>query len=63
MVDGDDAHTADQQLSLLYGHFPYLGSRTKAMDDSFEELVLESSESGGSPSSAPKKLSALVGEP
>jgi protein tyrosine phosphatase (PTP) superfamily phosphohydrolase (DUF442 family) len=39
MVDGDDPVTADQQLSMLYGHFPYLGSRTSAMDQSFEALV------------------------
>jgi protein tyrosine/serine phosphatase len=26
---------ADRQLSLYYGHFPYLTSRTKAMDQSF----------------------------
>ena len=30
---------ADQQLSLLYGHFPYLLSKTVAMDESFWEFA------------------------
>lgn len=30
---------ADKQLSLAYGHFPYLTSRTGAMDDSFWAFV------------------------
>lgn len=30
---------ADAQLSLIYGHFPYLTSGTKAMDDSFWAFV------------------------
>jgi protein tyrosine/serine phosphatase len=38
-----DEHTsadeADRQLSLVYGHFPYLMSQTKAMDDSFWAFV------------------------
>jgi protein tyrosine phosphatase (PTP) superfamily phosphohydrolase (DUF442 family) len=38
-VMGANAHTADQQLSLVYGHFPYLTSRTGAMDDSFWAYV------------------------
>jgi protein tyrosine phosphatase (PTP) superfamily phosphohydrolase (DUF442 family) len=32
---------ADQELSLLYGHFPYLTSRSVAMDDSFWAFVRE----------------------
>ena len=38
-VDGASADQADAQLSLLYGHFPYLTSRTGAMDDSFWAYV------------------------
>ena len=30
---------ADRQLSLRYGHFPYLTSKTGAMDDSFWAFV------------------------
>ncbi|OIQ90598.1 hypothetical protein GALL_275110 [mine drainage metagenome] len=38
-IEGDPPVVADRQLSLLYGHFPYLGSRTRAMDDSFWNVV------------------------
>ena len=30
---------AKEAISILYGHFPWLGSRTKAMDQSFEEYT------------------------
>jgi protein tyrosine phosphatase (PTP) superfamily phosphohydrolase (DUF442 family) len=33
------AADADRQLSLVYGHFPYLTSRSGAMDDSFWAFV------------------------
>lgn len=33
------AATADRQLSLAYGHFPYLTSKSGAMDDSFWAYV------------------------
>jgi hypothetical protein len=33
------ADQADRELSLVYGHFPYLTSRSKAMDDSFWAFV------------------------
>ena len=36
---GASAADADSELSLLYGHFPYLTSRTGAMDDSFWAYV------------------------
>jgi protein tyrosine/serine phosphatase len=37
---GKDAATAAQALSSWhYGHFPYLGNKTKAMDDSFHAFV------------------------
>lgn len=32
---GQDARQASEQLSVLYGHFPWLGSRSVAMDRSF----------------------------
>jgi protein tyrosine/serine phosphatase len=38
-VAGASAADADQELSLLYGHFPYLTSRSGAMDDSFWAFV------------------------
>jgi protein tyrosine/serine phosphatase len=34
-IEGQRAETAAQQLSLFYGHFPYLWSRSGAMDRSF----------------------------
>ena len=34
----DDKH-ADKQISILYGHFPWFGSKTVAMDKSFENYV------------------------
>lgn len=38
-VEHASAADADGQLSLAYGHFPYLTSRTGAMDDSFRAFV------------------------
>jgi protein tyrosine/serine phosphatase len=37
--EGMSADQADRELSLVYGHFPYLASRSKAMDDSFWAFV------------------------
>lgn len=37
------ASTAGEQLSFRYGHFPWLGSRTIAMDTSFERLAARES--------------------
>lgn len=34
-IEKRSADEAVSQLSILYGHFPYLMSRTRAMDDSF----------------------------
>jgi protein tyrosine phosphatase (PTP) superfamily phosphohydrolase (DUF442 family) len=38
-IGGESAAEADRQLSLAYGHFPYLTSRSGAMDDSFWAFV------------------------
>jgi protein tyrosine phosphatase (PTP) superfamily phosphohydrolase (DUF442 family) len=38
-IAGASAAEADRQLSLVYGHFPYLTSRSGAMDDSFWTYV------------------------
>ena len=38
-IAGVSAAEADRQLSLAYGHFPYLTSRSGAMDDSFWAYV------------------------
>jgi protein tyrosine phosphatase (PTP) superfamily phosphohydrolase (DUF442 family) len=38
---GATAEEADRHLSLAYGHFPYLTSRSGAMDDSFWAYVRE----------------------
>ncbi len=38
-IAGQSAKEADRQLSLVYGHFPYLTSRSGAMDDSFWAFV------------------------
>ncbi|HEX3524582.1 MAG TPA: dual specificity protein phosphatase family protein [Stellaceae bacterium] len=37
--EGVSADQADRELSLVYGHFPYFASRSKAMDDSFWAYV------------------------
>lgn len=37
---GAPADVADRQLALRYGHFPWLGSRTVAMDDSLRVFEL-----------------------
>ena len=37
--EGVSADQADRELSLVYGHFPYFPSRSKAMDDSFWAFV------------------------
>ena len=36
---GASAKQADRELSLVYGHFPYLTSQSRAMDDSFWAFV------------------------
>ncbi len=38
-VVGEPSEKAAEQLSLLYGHFPYFGSGTVAMDESFWDFV------------------------
>lgn len=38
-IMGKPAAEADDQLALRYGHFPYLGSKTIAMDKSFWAYV------------------------
>jgi len=39
IIVGDTAEDAAQQLSLRYGHFPWLWSRTGAMDRAFERVA------------------------
>jgi protein tyrosine phosphatase (PTP) superfamily phosphohydrolase (DUF442 family) len=46
-IAGESAAEADRQLSLVYGHFPYLTSRSGAMDDSFWAFVRESPRAAG----------------
>jgi protein tyrosine phosphatase (PTP) superfamily phosphohydrolase (DUF442 family) len=38
-IEGRSAEEAEGQLSFRFGHFPWLGSGTKAMDETFERLV------------------------
>jgi protein tyrosine/serine phosphatase len=38
-IEGKRLDDADRQLSLTYGHFPYLTSKTGAMDESFWAYV------------------------
>jgi protein tyrosine/serine phosphatase len=37
--EGASADQADRELSVVYGHFPYFTSRSRAMDDSFWAFV------------------------
>lgn len=46
-IAGESAAEADDQLSLAYGHFPYLTSRSGAMDDSFWAFVRAHQPGGG----------------
>ena len=39
MIVGQSTQRADRQLSLRYGHFPWLGSKTWAMDSSYWAYV------------------------
>lgn len=39
LIAGEPPETAARQLSFRYGHFPWLGSVTAAMDESFEGIV------------------------
>ena len=41
-IAGEPADEADDQLSFAYGHFPWLWSRTGAMDRAFETFVAAS---------------------
>jgi protein tyrosine/serine phosphatase len=41
-IEGAGADVSDRQLSLVYGHFPYLLSRTGVMDQSFWAYVAHS---------------------
>ena len=40
-VQGKTPSEASGQLSILYGHFPWLGSRTAAMDRAFERFAAQ----------------------
>lgn len=42
LVAKKPADDAAKQLSFWYGHFPWLGSQTVAMDQSFERIVAKS---------------------
>lgn len=44
-IEGRPPEEADEQLSLRYGHFPYLTSKTGAMDESFWAYVKKNSAS------------------
>ncbi len=39
VIAGRSATQASQQLSFRYGHFPWLGSSTIAMDDTFDRIA------------------------
>lgn len=44
-IQGQSAETAEHELSLRYGHFPYLTSKSGAMDDSASAYFLSHSQS------------------
>lgn len=41
VIAGKSAAEASQQLSFRYGHFPWLGSSTIAMDNTFERVAAQ----------------------
>lgn len=55
---GVDAKSAERELSLRYGHFPYLVGGTAAMDDSFDAYVGDSlhSKTGGTFGAFPTRV-------
>ncbi|MBO0662726.1 tyrosine-protein phosphatase [Jiella sp. MQZ9-1] len=53
VVSGKSAATSDRQLSILYGHFPWLGSRTVAMDEAFADYVADHQKHGREPVQVP----------
>ena len=55
---GASAAEADQELSLIYGHFPYLTSRSGAMDDSYWAYVNETARPRPDSPAAPVSLRA-----
>jgi protein tyrosine phosphatase (PTP) superfamily phosphohydrolase (DUF442 family) len=38
-IEGRSVHESEEQLSFRYGHFPWFGSGTVAMDEAFQRLV------------------------
>lgn len=46
VIAGRSATEASQQLSFRYGHFPWLGSSTIAMDKTFDRVVARFNASG-----------------
>lgn len=40
-AEGASEEDASEQLSIAYGHFPWLGSRTRAMDDAFAAFAAQ----------------------
>lgn len=38
-IEGRSVEEAEGQLSFRFGHFPWLGSGTKAMDETFDDLI------------------------
>lgn len=45
-IEGRSAERAARQLSFRYGHFPWFGSGTKAMDETFTRLISGTPSSG-----------------
>lgn len=54
VIAGRSAAEASQQLSFRYGHFPWLGSSTVAMDNTFDRVVARRAAFSRSISSAPR---------
>ena len=61
-VEGRSVETASEQLSFAYGHFPWLWSRTGAMDRAFANFAArrKPSEAANAPNSA--RVSARVAD-
>ena len=60
---GVPASEAERELSLRFGHFPWLGSRSVAMDNSFRVYVDQAASRNGSTGQAPSATGSATLNP
>jgi protein tyrosine phosphatase (PTP) superfamily phosphohydrolase (DUF442 family) len=60
---GVPAREAERELSLRFGHFPWLGSRSVAMDNSFRDYVDQAASRSGGAGQAPSATDSATLNP